>query len=636
MNELLAEMNGMAASGLAALLNTLWYGGAVVLLTWAGLRCWPRVNAATRYWIWTAVLGFLLLLPFLPGFARQARTALAAREQAAGWQLARLAMGVASVRRLKAHACSAAFAFQRCGLSPGDEFATPLLREFHNRPAFSNHSPLPRERVARAGAFTRRRGPGEGLFPDFTDPRLRADRLRRPVRLLTSTEIGSPVAVGYRRPAVIIPSGLLERLEEGELQSVLLHELAHLARYDDWMTLVTRALGALLVLHPLAAIVLRRIEREREMACDDFVVAHTGSARSYARSLARLHDLRWSAGSRLLASGILGRHSSLEDRIESLLRHGREFSARPSLGSLGVSALLFAVLLAASGLIPSWIAIAQTKAALPTPKFEVISIKPSKPGTRGGSMHIPPGGFTTTNEPLKMIIGWAYNYKRPGFSLNEDQIRGGPSWINSERFDIVAKVPDSLIDQEEKKLPFDQWADQIRLMVQSMFAQRFKLKVSYETKELPIYALVVAKHGPKLTESKMLPPGPLGSYPPGPLMHMGRDQLAAMGAPIGMLAYALSQQPELGGREVVDQTRLKGRYVFALKWTPWQSKAGGMAASPGFGGDTANGVGTAPAPDSSGPSIFTAIQQQLGLKLKPEKGSVEVLVIDHIEPPSPN
>jgi hypothetical protein len=81
MTSLLGEMNQMAAAGLAALLNTLWYGGAVVLLTWAGLRCWPRVNAATRYWVWTGVLGFLLVLPFLPSVVKQ-RAALAPRLKA--------------------------------------------------------------------------------------------------------------------------------------------------------------------------------------------------------------------------------------------------------------------------------------------------------------------------------------------------------------------------------------------------------------------------------------------------------------------------------------------------------------------------------------------------------------------------
>ncbi len=347
MSAILVSINQLSAAGLAALLNTLGYAAAVVGLAWAALRYLPRVNAATRYWIWTAVLGSLLALPFLPGIVARARTALTARVAsrsamaaaptadaaepagfvqplapltlsvgnrpgpdlwplwllaawiiAAGWQFARLAEGVAIVRRLKARATSV-------------PSGVPLLR------------------------------------------------LRRPVRVLASTEVGSSVAVGYLRPAVIVHPDLLSGLEESERQHVLLHELAHLARYDDWMALVTRAIGALLALHPLAPFVLGRIEREREMACDDFVVARTGSARSYARSLARLHDLHSNARARLLAPALLGAKVSLAARIESLLRSGRSFSSRPSLAQLSLSALLLAALVGAGGLIPGWVAVAK-------------------------------------------------------------------------------------------------------------------------------------------------------------------------------------------------------------------------------------------------------------------------------------
>jgi beta-lactamase regulating signal transducer with metallopeptidase domain len=319
MNALLSGANQVAAAGLAALLNTLWYAGAIVALTWLGLRFWQRVNAATRYWVWTAVLVSLLALPFVPSLVRQARAALAVRPQAtaagqplatvpgspvktrelapitltvnagagsnswplwllaawmiaAGWQLTRLVRGISSVYRLKARAiCS-----HGTSCVP---WAFPFFRG----------KPPTRRGLAQTVVF-------DGLR--FSEgKRQNNGSLQRAVQVLTSGEIASPVAVGFIHPAVVIPPGLLERLEEGERQDVLLHELAHLARYDDWMALATHALGALLFLHPLAAIVLGRIEREREMACDDFVVARTGSARNYARSLARLHDLRWTVAS---------------------------------------------------------------------------------------------------------------------------------------------------------------------------------------------------------------------------------------------------------------------------------------------------------------------------------------------------
>jgi hypothetical protein len=153
-------------------------------------------------------------------------------------------------------------------------------------------------------------------------------------------------------------------------------------------------------------------------------------------------------------------------------------ATRPSLASFGASALLLAALLGACG-----IAIAQTSA--PLPKFEVASIPQVKPGTRGGNLRIPPGRFVATNITAKMLIRFAYAYRMGSFSLKNNQVLGGPGWINSDRFDIEAKVPDSLVDREEKKIPFDQWRDQIRLMIQSMLADRLSLKINQVTKQLP-------------------------------------------------------------------------------------------------------------------------------------------------------
>ncbi|HEV2500308.1 MAG TPA: M56 family metallopeptidase [Terriglobia bacterium] len=646
MSALLAGINHVATSGLAALLNTLWYAGAVVGLTWLGLRCLPRVNAATRYWIWTAVLGFLIVLPFLPGIVGRARSSLAAREKtmaavaplatvpvppvsirelapvtltvntaagsnswplwllaawivAACWQLERLARGLTSVRRLKARAKAARSEAKRGSA----EFHFPeTLRPFRRKEKSRG--------VKEQLRATSLRCVQHGVYLDGC-----SSVTRRLVQVLTSGEIASPVAVGYMRPAVIIPPGLLERLEEGERQNVLLHELAHLARYDDWMALVTHALGALLVLHPLAAIVMGRIEREREMACDDFVVARTGSARSYARSLARLHDLRWNTGVRLLAAGLLGRNSSLGVRIESLLRRGREFSARPSLASLGVTTLLLAVLLGAGGLMPGWIAIAQTKATLPT-SFEVASIRPGKPGEHNSDISTRRGGrFSTTNTTLKKLIEFAYG-------ITPEQIEGVPAWAKSRTYTIRAVAPPGAPDARGK-----QGLEWIQGMVQSLLADRFKLRTHRATKQLPVYEIVVAKHGPKLkpmAEQDFV--AAHRPYAPSNTSISTHDgNMTALGISLATLADELSRELN---RTVIDRTGLTGRYDFTLTWDPASERLAAM--------DDVSRSGAPAAADSSAPSIFTAIQQQLGLKLKPAKGPVEVLVIDHVEPPTPN
>jgi uncharacterized protein (TIGR03435 family) len=269
----------------------------------------------------------------------------------------------------------------------------------------------------------------------------------------------------------------------------------------------------------------------------------------------------------------------------------------------------------------------QETTATPSPSFEVASIKPNRSATPQRFFQLSdPSRFRTTNIPVKDMIGFAYH-------VQPFQISGGPGWIESQGYDIEAKVDDSLAATFEK-LPSEQRMDQYRLMVRSLLAERFKLKMSHETKELPVFALVVAKGGPKLTASAVTQEqhaggnGPGGGRGPGIMMSPG--ELRGAGMPIHMLAEALGRQPDVGGRLVLDETGIKGNYDFTLHWAAQAPRA--LEAS--AGNDQAAGNG--PPADSSGPSIFTAIQEQLGLKLESTKGPVEMLVIDNVEKPSEN
>jgi len=270
---------------------------------------------------------------------------------------------------------------------------------------------------------------------------------------------------------------------------------------------------------------------------------------------------------------------------------------------------------------------AQTAPA-PSPSFEVTSIKPNRAGDMRFGIMMRPGRFTTSGITTRFLIAYAYKVK-------DFQVSGGPSWINSDRYDIDAKEDDSMV-AELDKLPPEERGDQIRLMVRSLLADRFKLSLSHTTKELPVYALVVAKNGPKLHEAKPdetypdAPKGPDGRVHSGMgMMRFGGGQLTGQGVPMENLVHMLSQQL---GRDVLDQTGLKGKYDFTLQWTPDQSQ-GAMMQGPGGG---TPGPDSPPPPDPNGPSIFTAIQEQLGLKLESTKGPVEILVIDHVEKPSEN
>ena len=187
-------------------------------------------------------------------------------------------------------------------------------------------------------------------------------------------------------------------------------------------------------------------------------------------------------------------------------------------------------------------------------------------------------------------------------------------------------------------------------MLQSLLADRFKLKLRHETKELPAYALVVAKGGPKLQAAKPGSDfkgikGAEGRVQRGK-MTFGMGELTIPDEPLSMLARMLSQQL---GRPVLDQTGLEGKYDCTLKWTPGQGE-GMIGMGPGGGGpepgkgmvgtrepeDGSPQLGSPPPPDMSGPSIFTAIQEQLGLRLESTKGPVEILVVDHVERPTEN
>jgi len=263
------------------------------------------------------------------------------------------------------------------------------------------------------------------------------------------------------------------------------------------------------------------------------------------------------------------------------------------------------------------------------PAFEVVSIKPNKGGDGRVMIHMAPGGrFVAENITVKFLLQESYGVK-------ESQISGAPGWLDSEHYDIEAKPEDSPADQDRKLTPEERHA-QLMLMLQSMLADRFKLTLHHDTKEMEVYALVVAKNGPKLHEAAVTPPDsapaelpkPGGPPPKGGIWMTGRGQLNVTGANLGMFANVLSMQL---GRIVLDKTGLKGNYEFTLKWTPDEGQ-GQMFRGAGDGQPR----DAAPPPDASGPTIFTAVQEQLGLKLESQKGPVDTLVVDHVERPSEN
>ena len=224
-------------------------------------------------------------------------------------------------------------------------------------------------------------------LPPSRDLRLSFDEWKlacgvdRDVRLLISDRVSSPLAAGFARPAIILPRTIVEKLSASDLDHVVLHELAHLARLDDWTNLIARGVAAIFGMHPIAAWILRRIDREREIACDDWVVGMTGAAKPYAASLARLIEFRLSQRKEMLATGIAGSRSELASRIERLVRGRGHFDPRTSMLRVNLSiAALALIVFAAAAQGPQWVAFAQDDAPLaPLPSIPAVPPVPPAP-----------------------------------------------------------------------------------------------------------------------------------------------------------------------------------------------------------------------------------------------------------------
>ena len=255
--------------------------------------------------------------------------------------------------------------------------------------------------------------------------------------------------------------------------------------------------------------------------------------------------------------------------------------------------------------------------------FDVASVKPNKSGDQRVMIQTPPNGrYTATNVALRMLL-------RQAFDVQDFQIVGGPNWLATDRFDIVAKAPDGITGP-----------DQIRPMVRALLADRFKLVAHNETREMPIFSLVVAradgKLGAKLSDAKVdcdarfaaaRRGGPPSAFPaPGQPIECG-FMIAPGNMNVGgmaMLELARALSPMVG-RMVIDKTGLKGRYDFQMAFAP---------EGRGFGPGPGPGPAEQPPVDPNTPSLFTALQEQLGLKLESERGPVDVVVIDRVEQPT--
>jgi uncharacterized protein (TIGR03435 family) len=275
-----------------------------------------------------------------------------------------------------------------------------------------------------------------------------------------------------------------------------------------------------------------------------------------------------------------------------------------------------ALLLTASLAVPD--VLAQANSASPPPvsvsasiAYDVVSIRLNKSNSNDGSARANPDGEIWVNGSLENLIG-------PAYGVEEDQVYGLPDWVKFNRYDIQVKVAPEDIPAY-RKVSRAQGA----LMMQTVLADRLKLRAHLGSKEVPMYNLVIAKSGPKLHQAK---PGdtyadgikaPDGTPIGGSFVTDGPGMFIGQQVTIDSLLHTLKKAT---GRQVIDKTGLTSKCDISLRWLPEQGP------TPMLNGE----------PDTSLPSIFSVLEEQLGLKLEPAKGTIKTLIIDHIEPPSEN
>jgi bla regulator protein BlaR1 len=434
--------------------------------------------------------------------------------------------------------------------------------------------------------------------------------IHKPIVLLLSPASLEPGIFGIARPALIWPEGISPRLEDAHLEAILAHEVWHVRRRDNLAAALHMLVEAVFWFHPLVWWLGARLVEERERACDEQVVAWGSDPQIYAESILKVCE--FCLGSPLVCvSGVTG--ADLKQRMVHIMSdrmlHKLNFARKLLLTAAAFLAIAAPITF---GLFHATAIQAQPQAdsiSSVAPTFESVSIKPS-PDT-GGKFYaktmfsLQDGSFTARGVTLQRLIQMAYR-------VQDTQI-SGPVELNATKFDIDAKlnrgVADALLKQQ-KGLD-----DQLAL--KTLLAQRFKLVLHPEARNLPVYHLVVAEGGSKMQESKS-----------GRFIHFERGELDSQGIPIRILTEQLSQ---ILGQTVLDGTGLAGNYIFTLRWTPDAAEDARFRAAEAVMGAKAPG-----SPDPNGPPLATALEQQLGLKLEPNTEPVQVLVVDHVEMPSAN
>jgi bla regulator protein blaR1 len=449
----------------------------------------------------------------------------------------------------------------------------------------------------------------------------------RPIDVVRSHDSLEPGIFGIVRPVLLWPDGISNHLEDAHLEAILAHEVWHVRRRDNLAAALHMVVEAVFWFHPLVWWLGARLVEAREHACDEEVVALSCERHIYAESILKVCE--FCVGSPLACvSGVTG--SDLKKRMVHIMTASMatklNFGKKLLLGTAGILAIALPVVFGLMNAPQLQAQEQSANAAVITNDVE-LTAKPSADGApHRVAMMYSPNGFKTMNTTLQALIQEAYG-------VQASQIVNAPDWIKSAEYDFKIEGDDQRDangaaaepNPEARIVP-----DRIRYqrILQGVLSDRFKLRFHRETRDLSIYALLVAEDGPKLQPAKLAQIHPDGVNGPDVRLrdtsvHIRRDDGDSMGIDVrGMSATDLaSQLSRQLGTVVVDKTGLTGNYDFALNWKSDASGGGSFNASES---------------DASTSSLLTAIQEQLGLKLVPQNAPMDVLVIDHAERPAEN
>lgn len=444
---------------------------------------------------------------------------------------------------------------------------------------------------------------------EFLDEGREMETLRRmrsrnwpQLRILSSNTLQQPGVYGMFRPILIWPQAVSERIDDAQMKAIFAHELCHVRCFDNLCATLHMLVEAVFWFHPMVWWLGRKLEEERERACDEEVLALKHAPKVYAESILKVCELCVTPEPAYVA-GVTG--ADLKRRIAQILRGqpGARLAwpGRLLLSTFTIAAVATPLLLGqmettgptlVTGRVQSVSDMSAQQQGVQLPKYDVSTVRPNNSGSTDIHINVDGAAFEMGNTTIRRLLQLAYD-------IRPDLISGLPPWAESDRFDIKAKVLDA--DPETLKSLTN---DQIRVMARRLIMDRFHLETHTDTKILPVYDLVVAKTGVRFKPS--LTSGDDDQ------MDIHGMQVTASNLRMTTLANYLSRQTD---RIVVDKTGLPAKYDLKFKWSP----------------DLAQTERS-----DEAPPLFTALQEQLGLKLQPSRGPVPTLVIDHIERPKEN